>query len=106
MSKMDKSQELLKEFKEVVRVIIILATPLSINSLSHLIDRELDDIKCRLDQLHSVLSLGSSIYYSEIFFWITTKTKANSRLMDSLEKNIYKLPSEGTQRNKISDDSI
>lgn len=44
-----ESRKLLEEFKEIVGVIIILTTPLSINSLSHLIDRELDDIKYRLD---------------------------------------------------------
>ncbi|KAJ6189996.1 hypothetical protein N7519_000017 [Penicillium mononematosum] len=55
-----ESRKLLEEFKEIVGVIIILATPLSINSLSHLIDRESDDVKCRLDQLHSVLSVPNN----------------------------------------------
>jgi hypothetical protein len=52
-----ESQQLLEEFKEIVGVIIILATPLSISSLSRLIDREPDNVKCRLDRLHSVLSV-------------------------------------------------
>ncbi|KAG2418586.1 hypothetical protein HFD88_001687 [Aspergillus terreus] len=49
--------QILTEFKEVVGVIIMLATPLSINALSQLLDREPDDIKCRLDPLQSVLSV-------------------------------------------------
>jgi len=52
-----ESQQLLEEFKEIVGAIIILATPLSINSLGQLIDRKPRDIKRRLDQLHSVLSV-------------------------------------------------
>ncbi|CAG8089958.1 unnamed protein product [Penicillium nalgiovense] len=115
----------------IVGVIIILATPLSINSLSHLIGRESDDVKCRLDQLHSVLSVPDNfdtlvriLYLSfrdflldhredESKFWINGKY-ANQRLaercrqimQDSLEKNICKLPSEGIQWNEISNDSI
>ncbi|CAI7609840.1 unnamed protein product, partial [Penicillium glandicola] len=126
-----ESRKLLEEFKEIVGVIIILATPLSINSLSHLIDRESDDVKCRLDQLHSVLSVPNSFdipvrilhlsfrdfllahHKDESKFWIDEKY-ANQRLaercrqimQDSLEKNICKLPSEGIQRNEISNDSI
>lgn len=52
-----ESKQLLEEFKEIVGVIIILATPLSMNSLSQLIDRGPDNVKCRLDRLHSVLSV-------------------------------------------------
>ncbi|OQD78613.1 hypothetical protein PENDEC_c001G00665 [Penicillium decumbens] len=52
-----ESQQLLEEFKEIVGAIIILATPLSINSLGQLIDRKPRDVKRRLDQLHSVLSV-------------------------------------------------
>ncbi|KAJ5865139.1 uncharacterized protein N7529_007055 [Penicillium soppii] len=126
-----ESWELLKEFKEVVGVIIILATPLSINSLSHLIDRESDDVKCRLDQLHSVLSVPNNLdtpvrllhlsfrdflldrHKDKSKFWIDEKytnqclaERCRQIMQDSLEKNICKLPSEGTQRNEISDGSI
>ncbi|KAJ5827863.1 hypothetical protein N7447_004626 [Penicillium robsamsonii] len=126
-----ESRKLLEEFKEIVGVIIILVTPLSINSLSHLIDRESDDVKCRLDQLHSVLSVPNNfdtpvriLHLSfrdflldhredESKFWIDKKY-ANQRLaerccqimQDSLEKNICKLQSEGIQRNEITNDSI
>ncbi|OQE62988.1 hypothetical protein PENNAL_c0253G00080 [Penicillium nalgiovense] len=126
-----ESRKLLEEFKEIVGVIIILATPLSINSLGHLIGRESDDVKCRLDQLHSVLSVPNNfdtpvrilhlsfrdflldLHKDESKFWIDEKY-ANQRLaercrqimQDSLEKNICKLASEGTPRNEISNDSI
>jgi hypothetical protein len=126
-----ESGELLKEFKEVVGVIIILATPLSINSLSHLIDRESDDVKCRLDQLHSVLSVPNNFdtpvrllhlsfrdflldhHKEKSRFWIDEKhtnqclaERCRQIMQDSLERNICKLPSEGTQRDEISNDSI
>ncbi|KAJ5971706.1 uncharacterized protein N7479_001624 [Penicillium vulpinum] len=126
-----ESQKLLEEFKEIVGVIIILATPLSINSLSHLIDIESDDVKCRLDQLHSVLSVPNNFdtpvrllhlsfrdflldhHQDKSKFWIDEKyinqflaERCRQIMQDSLEKNICKLPSEGTQRNEISDDSI
>ncbi|KAJ5761804.1 uncharacterized protein N7511_005186 [Penicillium nucicola] len=125
-----ESRELLQEFKEIVGVIIILTNPLSINSLSHLINRESDDIKCRLDQLHSVLSVPNNFdtpvrllhlsfrdfllgHKDESKFWIDEK-HANQRLaerclqimQDNLKKNICKLPSEGTERNEISNDLI
>ena len=126
-----ESRKLLEEFKEIVGVIIILATPLSINSLSRLIDRDSDDVKCRLDQLHSVLGVPKNldtpvrilhISFRDFLldhreggseFWINGNY-ANQRLaerccqimQDSLEKNICKLPSEGIQWSEISDDSI
>ncbi|KAJ5829091.1 uncharacterized protein N7525_007344 [Penicillium rubens] len=126
-----ESQQLLDEFKGIVGVIIILATPLSINSLSHLIGRESDDVKCRLDQLHSVLSVPNNFdtpvrllhlsfrdflldhHKDKTKFWIDEKY-TNQRLTErclqimqsSLEKNICKLSSEGTQRSEISNDSI
>lgn len=126
-----ESRKLLEEFKEIVGVIIILATPLSINSLSHLIDRESDDVKCRLDQLYSVLIVPNDFdtpvrilhlsfrdflldhHKDESKFWIDEEY-ANQRLAErcrqimqgSLKKNICKLPSESMQRNEIINDSI
>lgn len=122
-----KSQQLREEFKEIVSIIIILATPLSIKSLSQLVDSEPEDIKCRLDQLHSVLSVPTNFdvpvrllhlsfrdfllqYRKESNkFWIDERN-ANQRLtarcfqimQSSLRKNICDLPSEGTECNGIS----
>lgn len=104
-------------------MIIILATPLSIKSLSQLVGREPDDIKCRLDQLHSVLSVPDDfdtpvrllhLSFRDFMldyrddktkFWIDEKY-GNQRLtarcfqimQRSLRKNICDLPSEGTER--------
>ena len=126
-----ESQQLLEEFKDIVGSIIILATPLSIKSLSHLVGREPDDIKYRLDHLHSVLSVPNDYdtpvrllhlsfrdflldHRKEISkFWIDEKY-ANRRLtaqclqimQGSLRKNLCNLPNEGTQCNEISKDSI
>lgn len=45
------------EFREIVGAIIVLESPLSIVSLAHLLDILEEDISCRLDLLHSVLSI-------------------------------------------------
>jgi len=45
------------EFREIVGSIVVLETPLSITSLAHLLDMPKDDISCRIDSLHSVLSI-------------------------------------------------
>ncbi|KAJ5796216.1 uncharacterized protein N7518_004756 [Penicillium psychrosexuale] len=54
-----ESQKLLLEFKEIVGAVVILTIPLSINALGQLLDRETDDVKCRLDRFHSVLNVPS-----------------------------------------------
>ncbi|OGE57195.1 hypothetical protein PENARI_c002G03634 [Penicillium arizonense] len=126
-----ESQQLRDEFKEIVGVIIILATPLSIKPLGQLVDREPDDVKCRLDQLHSVLSVPNDfdtpvrllhLSFRDFLldhrkdkskFWIDEKY-ANQRLtarcfqimQRSLHKNICHLPNEGTECNDLSKDSI
>ena len=45
------------EFREVVGSIVVLGSPLSIPSLAHLLNISKEDIKCRLDLLHSVLNI-------------------------------------------------
>ena len=45
------------EFREVVGTIVILESPLSIVSLTHLLNIPKEDISCRLDLLHSVLNI-------------------------------------------------
>jgi hypothetical protein len=45
------------EFQEIVGSIVVLESPLSINSLARLLGKPKDDISCRLDSLHSVLSI-------------------------------------------------
>ena len=45
------------EFRELVGSIVVLESPLSIVSLAHLLNIPKEDISCRLDLLHSVLSI-------------------------------------------------
>jgi hypothetical protein len=58
-----EEEKLAGEFQEVVGAIIILASPLSIISLASLLRIPMDDIACRLDLLHSVLSVPSNKAY-------------------------------------------
>ena len=46
------------EFREIVGAIVVLESPLSIISLAHLLNVPKEDISCRLDLLHSVLSIS------------------------------------------------
>ncbi|KAJ6084355.1 hypothetical protein N7486_011155 [Penicillium sp. IBT 16267x] len=126
-----ESHQLLNEFKEIVGVIVILETPLSIRSLSELVGREPDDIKCRLDQLHSVLSVPDDLNTpvrllhlsfrdflvdyrdDKSEFWIDEKytnqrlaTQCIHIMQHSLHKNMCDLPSGGTKRKDISKDLI
>jgi hypothetical protein len=48
------------EFRDIVGSIIILESPLSISSLAHLLRISNEDIRCRLDSLHSVLGIPDS----------------------------------------------
>jgi hypothetical protein len=54
-----EQQQLLREFQEIVGVIILLAIPLSINSLSKFLGKAADRISNRLDSFRSVLSIPS-----------------------------------------------
>ncbi|KAL4976093.1 hypothetical protein BDW66DRAFT_151436 [Aspergillus desertorum] len=130
-----ETQELVQEFKKIVGAIIILATPLSANTLSRLLNREPDDIKYRLAQLHSVLNIPDSLdapvrllhlsfrdfllgnQTKEIEeskrFWVDEQAVHQSlaikclKLMHrSLRRNICNLPNEATQRIEIDVRSI
>ncbi|KAI9778094.1 MAG: hypothetical protein M1839_008398 [Geoglossum umbratile] len=48
------------EFRDIVGSIVILESPLSVSSLAHLLQISKEDIRCRLDSLHSVLSIPDS----------------------------------------------
>jgi hypothetical protein len=48
------------EFQDIVGSMVVLESPLSISSLAHLFQISKEDIKCRLDSLHSVLSIPNS----------------------------------------------
>ncbi|KKK19917.1 hypothetical protein AOCH_002525 [Aspergillus ochraceoroseus] len=53
----EETHQLVKEFQHIIGTIILLASPLSLNALSLLIEFPLDDINNRLDGFHSVLSI-------------------------------------------------
>ncbi|KAF1948113.1 hypothetical protein CC80DRAFT_486595 [Byssothecium circinans] len=46
-----------REFRDIVGSIVVLENPLSITSLAQLLSISKDDVSCRLDSLHSVLSI-------------------------------------------------
>ncbi|KAF2456580.1 hypothetical protein BDY21DRAFT_287791, partial [Lineolata rhizophorae] len=52
-----EKMKLSREFQEIVGSIVVLESPLSINSLARLLGKAKDDISCRLDSLHSVLGI-------------------------------------------------
>lgn len=125
-----ETKHLVKEFKQVVGTIIILATPLSVNGLSKLLGLTAVNIRRRLDRLHSVLNIPEGpespvrllhLSFRDFLldertkatkesqqFWVDEKT-ANYALAErciaimchSLRKNICSLPTDGTERSDI-----
>ncbi|KAA8641512.1 uncharacterized protein ATNIH1004_011648 [Aspergillus tanneri] len=130
-----ETKELIEDFRRIVGVIIILATPLSINALSKLLFRKPKDLSYRLRQLHSVLNLVDNLHTpvrtlhlsfrnflvdlktkqakESEEFWIDEKAIHNTLIdhclgiMDhGLKKNICNLSSDGTQRSEIDPQCI
>lgn len=56
-----EKQQLEQEFQDTVGVIILLATPLSVNALAQLTDKSTEDISNRLDGFYSVLSVPENL---------------------------------------------
>jgi hypothetical protein len=54
-------RQLIQEFKKIIGTIVMLATPLSITAISHLLSMETNDIKKRLDRLYSVLNIPNNL---------------------------------------------
>jgi hypothetical protein len=50
-------QRWISEFRELVGSIVVLESPLSVPSLAHLLQLSKEDVICRLESLHSVLSI-------------------------------------------------
>ncbi|GIC88969.1 NACHT and WD40 domain protein [Aspergillus udagawae] len=130
-----ETKELVQEFKKIVGVIVVLATPLSVKSLSRLLEREPDDIKYRLARLHSVLNTPDDLdrpvrllHLSFRDFLLDTKTRQAEEteqfwidekavhqtltyyclkvMQRCLRKNICHLPEDSTQHNEIDIHSI
>ncbi|KAL3432874.1 putative wd40 protein [Aspergillus tetrazonus] len=119
------SDTLKQEFREIIGVIVLLARPLSVNSLATLLGKEKDTVKTRVESFRSVLSVPENdnipvrtlhlsfrdfIVGPECDFRIDeTEMHGNIashclRIMNSLRHNICSLPSYGTQRAQIHDD--
>lgn len=123
-----EAKQLKQEFQNIIGVIILLATPLSVNDLAQLIDLPKIDISNRLDGFHSVLSVPEHIHSpirilhlsfqeylltTESFFHIDEKETHRKialhclRVMNtSLKHNICGLPNYGTQRDDIDSRAI
>jgi hypothetical protein len=56
-----ETKRLIQEFKKIVGTIVMLATPLSITAISQLLGMEINNIKKRLDCLHSVLNIPNNL---------------------------------------------
>ena len=122
------------EFRELVGSIVVLESPLSIVSLAHLLDIPKEDISCRLDLLHSVLSIPvdedmpirllhlsfrdfllDTQNHAKSSFWVEergTHTRLASKclqLMSSpkgLRQNMCNLTRSGTLRSEVNNQII
>jgi hypothetical protein len=123
---------LIKKFKIVVGTIVLLANPLSVVSLARLLSISERTMKCRLDFLHSVLSVPTDQHFpvrllhlsfreflidpqkqSKNPFWVDKKkthamiaTKCLELMSDFLKENICNLQSPGTLRVEIDRTTI
>lgn len=128
----DESEQLMREFREIIGVIIILRSPLSVSTLSRLLDIPKDDISNRLDSLHSVLSipndLDAPVRLLHLSFrdWLLDPKKkwkspfwvdeieVNRKIVvrclaimqGGLQKNICNLPGYGALRKDVNPQSI
>ncbi|EED11823.1 WD repeat-containing protein, putative [Talaromyces stipitatus ATCC 10500] len=126
--KEDDPEELLKEFRDIVGVIILLATPLSVKSLARLLNLPEQTINELLDLLHSVLNIPSDkdvpiriLHLSFQDYLLTTESlfhiderKTYQKIAlhylhvinTSLKHNICGLPSYRTQRDDIDRQAV
>ncbi len=132
-NELDKKRQT-SEFREVVGTIVVLESPLSIPSLANLLNIPKEDIRCRLDLLHSVLNISADenmpvrllhLSFREFLlddkkrgkspFWVdekeTQKRLARKclQLLSSprgLRENMCNLTRPGTLRNEINSQAI
>ena len=123
-----EQQQLLQEFQTIVGVIVLLATPLSVNALSALLGIGADQISTRLNFFRSVLNVSDNqdqpvgilhlsfrdfLVQSSSQFGVDEPKKHREiafyclKVMQSrLQKNICKLQSPGTRRADIGSQSL
>ncbi|CAG8926838.1 unnamed protein product [Penicillium salamii] len=93
--------DLIREFHQVVGSIVMLETPLSIASLSKLLDIPQRQIQLRLNSLHSTpLWVEKSAAHHRL------ATRCLLILSQQLQRNICKLPNEGFHRQDISPQTL
>ncbi|KAF2185167.1 vegetative incompatibility protein HET-E-1 [Zopfia rhizophila CBS 207.26] len=124
----------INDFQEIIGSIVVLKSPLSISSLAYLLKLPKEDIRCRLDSLHSVLSISANedvpvrlLHLSfrdflvdpqkrgKSLLWVdetdTRKRLASKclQLMSSpkgLRQNMCNLPMPGVLKNKIDEPTM
>jgi hypothetical protein len=127
-----ESRQLVQEFKEIVGVVILLSSPLSVNALAGLLNTDTDDINNRLNSLHSVLDIPDDLdtpvrllhlSFRDFLldsgkkdsnpFWVDEKevhTILTGRCLEvmqhGLRKNICHLSGDAIQRGEIDTHSI
>jgi len=127
----DEKEAWLYAFQKLVGSIVVLESPLSITSLAHLLQVPQKEVECRLDALHSVLSVPDSqdvpvrllhLSFRDFLidrqrqgknqFWVNARDTHNSlassclKLMSGpggLRQNICNLSGPGTMRSEISE---
>ncbi|KAJ5285792.1 hypothetical protein N7524_001098, partial [Penicillium chrysogenum] len=121
-------QQLLQEFQAIVGVIILLVTPLSINTLSLFLGIGADQISTRLESFRSVLSIPGDrdqpvriLHLSFRDFLVKSRTNflvdeprkhkdiaqlCLKTMRDRLQRDICKLGSPGTRRTDIDTQSL
>ncbi|KAL4990418.1 hypothetical protein BDW68DRAFT_175126 [Aspergillus falconensis] len=123
-----ESNELMQEFWDIVGVIIILATPLSVESLTRLLHLPKQTISDILDPLHSVLNISRDpeapvriLHLSFREYLLTTKSKfyvdeqethrkiglhCLCIMEDRLKRNICDLSSYATEKDDINSQTV
>jgi hypothetical protein len=130
----DDKEEWLIEFREVVGSIVVLESPLSITSLGCLLRLSEEEVRCRLDSLHSVLSVPNSedvpvrllhLSFREFLvdpqkqgkspFWVDEKSTHNKLAscclelmsgLSGLRQDMCGLVSPGVLRSEIDDGTV
>ncbi|KAL4981366.1 hypothetical protein BDW68DRAFT_183564 [Aspergillus falconensis] len=122
------SSKLEEEFHEIIGVIILLATPLSVNALATLVDRKEESVQARVESFRSVLSVPDdpdvpirTLHLSFRDFLLNTTSRYRidetvthrklglyclQVLQARLKRNICNLPSYGSQRMNVERERI
>jgi hypothetical protein len=130
----DEKETWLKAFRDIIGSIVVLESPLSITSLACLLRLSQEEVKCRLDSLHSVLSVPNSedvlvrllhLSFREFLvdpqkqgkspFWVDEKGTHNKlascclKLMSGqsgLRQDICSLVGPGVLRSEVDDEAV